>query len=436
MNIMQKYKKLEEDDQFSEVSPDLEIIFPNLNAGLPESYIRGIENAPSESFLVLFLFISLGYMLPWTVLGSLISHYKHAYSASFYVQLYCAYYLPGLPIALIQYRYDVYLDLKFKSENTYFYRGVVSYLVMSSLLIGLTYFSSKFYLLLTFFSLGMCGWLCHGTASMLASMYPSSAIAYLQTGFRCPEIYSLIAVTVLHLGRDATKPNLDYFYVLSAIIVLICAIPWIYIVSSETSQGFFDIKDNKDNRTSFTNFSENIPLLAPLLGRERKISSHGNRDISEGVEGIIEERNAVIGQLNDIKDVEKLSEDNDSEQFEIENSHSTFSKFSYYARPLIDNEGVEFLLDRVENVAMQIQPNIGYRMSKEQFRKLIPLCLALFLVIFCSIFQSSFFCYVTSSGGRDIEQILYFVRSFSDLIGRPLTRLQRPFFLKVLIYSV
>ncbi len=50
-----------------------------------------------------FIFISFGYMLPWTALGSLISYFKYVYSAQFYVKLYCAYYLPGLPVAIIQY---------------------------------------------------------------------------------------------------------------------------------------------------------------------------------------------------------------------------------------------------------------------------------------------------------------------------------------------
>jgi hypothetical protein len=378
MNTTQEYDELDEDDQFCDSLSDDEIFFPHINAALPEPYIRGIENAPSKSFLALFLFMSFGYMLPWTVLGSLISHYKHAYSAHFYSQLYCAYYLPGLPIAVIQYRYDVYLDLKYKSENTYFYRGVVSYLVMSSLLFGLTYISSKFLLLLTFFSLGICGWLCHGTASMLASMYPSSAIAFLQTGFRCPEIYSLIAVTILHLGSTASMPDLHYFNVMSAMIVLLCAIPWVYVVSSQTSQEYFDIKDNKDNRTSITNVSENMPLLAPLL--EHK-----------GIENVVDETDVIVSPLANDIDLEKHTENNDSIQFSNENNQSTFSKFSSYGRTLVDNEDVEFLLDSVENAAMIIQPNVGYKMSKDLFRSLIPLCFALFLIIFTSIFQSSFF---------------------------------------------
>ena len=65
-------------------------------------------------------------------------------------------------------------------------------------------------------------------------------------------------------------------------------------------------------------------------------------------------------------------------------------------------------------------------------REIYPLCIALFIIMFCSVFQASFFAFVTSTvEGRDIEQILYFDRLFADLLGRPLARFSRPSFLQV-----
>ena len=47
---------------------------------------------------------------------------------------------------------------------------------------------------------------------------------------------------------------------------------------------------------------------------------------------------------------------------------------------------------------------------------------ALFLIIFCSILQGSFLSYVQAeSSGSQLGTVLYFVRIFSDFIGRPLT---------------
>ena len=55
--------------------------------------------------------------------------------------------------------------------------------------------------------------------------------------------------------------------------------------------------------------------------------------------------------------------------------------------------------------------------------------IVLFFTIFSSIFTGSFFCYVEradSNNSRDLAQLLYFTRLFSDLAGRLLTFLPRP----------
>jgi hypothetical protein len=67
----------------------------------------------------------------------------------------------------------------------------------------------------------------------------------------------------------------------------------------------------------------------------------------------------------------------------------------------------------------------------EMLSDMCPLCGALIITIWSSIFQAAFFAYVSSSANRDIEQVLYFTRLVSDLFGRPLTFLPRPSFLQV-----
>ena len=513
-----------------------------------EPYIREIMNAPSEYFLLFFLLMSCGYMLPWTSLGSLITYYKATYSAGFYVKLYCAYYLPGLPIALLQYRYDVYLDSKYGSQNTYLLRGLISFVIMMCILVSLVWIKSKSALIGLFVLLGVCGWLCHGTASMLASMYPPSAIAYLQTGFRCPEIYTIIAVSLLHLGKNATIPNLNIFYVMTSAIVFLGACSWAFVVLDDKSKDYFDIKDNRIYSSDIS--SENVPLLRDrngyknvqndlikqkLITMDKNIGgtvkgiididydistdvdcSHENGNENENddisseiitkINGNSHEKNSDTNEYDndDINQITKISRINDNinsyangnsnainisdrnintdtdndndnlhdgkdgngnntgpkviaiEVYSSSESHTQnnpenkkfiiekiekklpeqknrFSRFSSYANPIARTR---YLLQSVEKAALQLQihnPNDNYKMNDEILQKMLPLCLALFVVMFCSIFQASFFAYVTSSSGREIEQILYFVRLFADLVGRPLTRLPRPFFLKVFI---
>ena len=526
-----------DDLRFREESSHLEKFYEE-DADESETYVREITDAPSEWFLVFFMLMSCGYMLPWTSLGSLITYYKEAYSADFYVKLYCAYYLPGLPVALIQFRYDVYLDLKYGSQNTYLTRGLISFAVMMLILISLLWLKSQAALISLFVLLGICVSLCHGTASMLASMYPPSAIAYLQTGFRCPEIYTLIAVSTLHLGKNAQISSLNTFYILTSGIVLIGASSWTYVVMDEKSKIFFDIKDNRYHQFDS---KERIPLLGnkkeirtdndsalkkkikrmemytndivrivvdddlddyandpivldidAIYKNKNTVSvcninennndnnnnnnnnnndninvSNSSNDSNEEIDATnvssssnvsamkhVDARKEILGVENENENRDKITSkdekihvnknrdeshsgnenDNDNDYDFIYNKpivkNNALSKFSSYAKRLAHTRN---LLERVEKAAMILQSNQNdeYTMNEEIFQKVFPLCLALFIVMWCSIFQASFFAYVSSSKGREIEQILYFVRLFSDLIGRPLTRLPRPCFLKV-----
>ncbi len=327
---------------------------------------------------IAFLLISFGYMLPWTSLGSLISYYKETFNANFYVKLYCAYYLPGLPVALLQLKYDGDLDLKYGSKNTYLWRGLFAYVSMIIILILMVWFNHPLVLLLLFTLLGVCGWLCHGTASMLASMYPSSAIAWLQTGFRCPEIYTIVAVAALQIGKTATAYHLVLFYCITSVVVSIGMVAWIFVVTSVSSKRYFELKDT---RMQILDDAERKPLIS---------SKHSMHSVNDD--------NSPLRSTGNAK--------------KVDNEHMLESMII----------AKSWLKSQESNSTKSMRSNV--------YNEVLPLCFALVITMWCSIFQASFFAYVDSPTGRDIEQILYFVRLFSDLLGRPLTRLYRPSFIQ------
>jgi len=37
--------------------------------------------------------------------------------------------------------------------------------------------------------LGSASWFCHGTACQLCGLFPPTSVAFLQTGFRTPEVH-------------------------------------------------------------------------------------------------------------------------------------------------------------------------------------------------------------------------------------------------------
>ena len=47
-------------------------------------------------------------------------------------------------------------------------------------------------------------------------MFPPSSTAYLQTGFRTPELYTVLVVAVLHLGSKADDRSITIFYYCTA----------------------------------------------------------------------------------------------------------------------------------------------------------------------------------------------------------------------------
>ena len=287
-----------------------------------------------------FLLISFGYMLPWTSLGSLISYYKETFSANFYVKLYCAYYLPGLPVAYLQYKLDPYLDNRFGSANTYFFRGLLSYIAMIGILISLVWVRHQYMLVALFMCLGISGWLCHGTASMLASMYPSSAIAWLQTGFRCPEIYTVTAVAVLDIGKTATEYHLILFYCVTSVVVSIGMMAWVFVVTTPSSKSYFE---SKDQRMTSTDDGEKRPLIDRMSGT--KTLSNNATDVSRA-------RSESKGQLNS-----DLDEEVGRESIAVKVTQSI-------------RKSVSLIL-----------------MRKQVYEEVLPLCVALIVTMWCSIFQ-------------------------------------------------
>ena len=122
----------------------------------------------------LWIAISCGYMVSWTSIGSLISYFKARQGAAFYVALYCAFYLPGLPVSLLQQRFDQNIDRRFGSANAFMFRMCFSMVVKILMLFILPFIPSwvpiksvPYVILCCMAFVGTFSWLCHGTACQL-----------------------------------------------------------------------------------------------------------------------------------------------------------------------------------------------------------------------------------------------------------------------------
>jgi hypothetical protein len=205
-------------------------------------------------------------------------------------------------------------------------------------------------------------------------------------GVRCPELITVVIVSALNLGKNATRRNLSTFYTVNCALIAVSAVAWIIVIMSGTSKHYFSIKDDIPARGD----SEGSSLYETLVPK--------NRNGKVLKETFLEEKYDSPGKKGG-------------------------SEISKECRIFIMNEDSKST-DEI------VKAQISSREKEKQ--RILPLRLALFAIMFFSIFQAPFFAYVTSSvKDRDIEQILYFVRLFSDLLGRPLTRVLRFPFLKV-----
>jgi len=489
-----------------------------------------------ESLCLLFGVVSFGYMCAWTSLGSLISYYKAHYGPSLYNRIYCAYYLPGLPVALLQHKYDNAIDRALGSRNAYMARGVVSLNTVVFAILSLVWVTNEIALIFLFALLGTCSWLIHGTSSMLAAMYPSRSIGYLQTGFRTPEVFTVIVLQCLDIGKYPKPSNLGLFYTLVALMVWVGLCAWMALVTSKVSRGFFDDLDaslandlgsggiTSDPSAQQYSMDTNYPQVVVQSGQEQEQDwAESDDETCVGDEEDDCGGGGTPGVRLRLYPKYETGAVESSPLLGANGSRSggrgrgrggsqIFLNTSFYGTPLrsdsagaasasaaspsrnkLKRESELWLehLGRVEDISISVDeldggPGVddalgeegggggwdwddtaallgkasrgtslkngavagpstlpGHRPFSHQDVQAVvrPLCWALFLTMTTSIFQASFFSYAESTGGRNIEQILYFTRLFCDLFGRPLaTMAARPWFVKtpqlVLICSI
>jgi hypothetical protein len=192
-------------------------------------------------------------------------------------------------------------------------------------------------------------------------------VAYLQTGFRTPEIYTVVMVSLLHLGGHATRAHIMAFYFATAAVVLVGTGSWWVVCRSPRARACFAQKD-----------ADALAALKRPSAREPEAHSTTTNPFEDESASLLLKGSLSNGLYTDG-----------------------------------GGGGGQGGGDEDETAACVAA-------------RIYPCRLAIFLNIWSSIFSAGFFAYVKPAGQMDTELVLYFVRLFSDLVGRPLTRLPRP----------
>lgn len=274
----------EDDGQVSSASTDEEnIVSESSVPAVEETHIStdkreklkcadDAELRQSERMRVtMFWLCALGYMAPWTFIGSLIAFFKQSRDANFYVELYGIYYAMGMPTSMLQEWYDSYWDMKLGSTWTYLMRGQVNFLIITLVVLVMpSVLLDRWLMMVLMAILGVSSWMLHGTACMLASMTSTSAISALQTGFRTPEILAIIACYYLDIGSTASETAIRIFFLLIAALSASGLIAWTSLVLLPRTRATLAEKDR-------TLHEFDIAAEEPLLSANPQINVRGSQ---------------------------------------------------------------------------------------------------------------------------------------------------------------
>ena len=218
---------------------------------------------------VLWTFVSCGYMMSWTAIGSLITYFQARQGAAFYVALYCFFYLPGLPVSLLQERFDNAHDRKYGSSNTFMVRVCISMAIKVFVLFYMPSIPDDFkhhtgripYVMLTCMCvIGICSWLANGTVTQMCSMFPPSSTMYFQTGQRAPVIIVCIG-TLWNKNVPASEARFDRVCHTTALFVTIGWLAFVILARSDPGMHYFAQKDLTCDTLRQETDEENSSLL-------------------------------------------------------------------------------------------------------------------------------------------------------------------------------
>ena len=197
--------------------------------------------------------------------------------------------------------------------------------------------------------------------------------------------------------------------------------------SDNKNDNDFNRHTNIDNNFDHDGINNNVKCDNYVTKSKFNSSYSSNKGNGDIINKSIQNGNSNINNSNNSND-NNNDNNNNSNNNNIINDNNNSSNNNN-----IDNDNDSFDNSQLKsNFLKERNTKLFITNDKKEFSQIHFLCIALFIIMFCSIFQASFFAFVTSSvEKRDIEQILYFDRLFADLLGRPLTRFSRPFFLKV-----
>jgi hypothetical protein len=326
--------------------------------------------------LVLFFCCAVGVSVGWTGILSALSFFSKAYGKSSFLYFNLAVYLPSLPVAIVQTKYDGQCDFKFGSTTAMFFRGVIAMIGMTVCIGALPYFARNNLAVCVGLTsvIGLCSAVVYGSFYQIASMINSNGWlqACFAMGYQGSGIVVLSCALSVSFDAEATDHQVSIYFISIACL----------------------------------EFASLLCFLV-LMGHRKLVRSQLIRRDSE----VALARSSTLTRVEIEKDREE-EDDGDEEKFKSKSSPPPTK--SELEQPLLKSSSEEELVAGNE---------ISY---KEIVRYTWPALFALFITVFGALCVLPFYTYVpSSSDNADLSQILFYTKLGSDMLGRPCTVLLR-----------
>ena len=130
--------------------------------------------------------VPIGYIFSTAATLGLVDPIKESYGNKYMVFLNAAIAMPGLPCALLQWRYDLGLDVQFGSFTAYQFRVITCFVGMLAITSVLIFERSRVTLMVISFLAAVFTWFAHGSVTSLVQLFPPSNAVKVPNPSRLP----------------------------------------------------------------------------------------------------------------------------------------------------------------------------------------------------------------------------------------------------------
>jgi len=335
--------------------------------------------APSITREIVFFFLAgVGSTVAWTAVLSNLVYYTSIFGTISFPVLNVAVYFPLLPTSLAQAFWDTHYDAMFGSLGAFSFRGSIAFFFMciTTLLIPLARHSLPLLTTMTFI-IGTASAILYGTLNQLASLvFPDSGAlpAAYTSGLQASA--GLVLITSLGTGFGGTQQHGGgvraewEFYGVISVLVGVSWFAFVRLISTSHS-----VRRSMDMRDSSLTQQDIASLSAPFL------DDNSNNEAKESLGERMLSSSSSSSSLMDISPSQPL--------------------------PTISDTDVTFLF---------------------LWKRTWPCCASLIITVASSMAVASSFNQTKSTNptSDSLPRILFYVRLFSDLLGRPATLLFPP----------